>query len=236
MRAMAFFFVAAIGLGALAPAIAQTGTPQGPTPAPTPSQVTPAQTAAPTPAQAQVPTPTPAPGAASPATPDQGQPDAVDNAMAGEEITLAARPALSLKGDASWDNGFETLVKAFATLQAEAKKAGLAVDGRPEAFFIQTDDTNFKYEALLPLKSAAPAGTTLGNGVTAGETPAGKTVRFPNSGPYDDIDSVYEAISAYLDDKNITARSTGSFMEEYLTDPKDSADPALRMNVYVFIE
>jgi len=231
MRAMAFFFVAAIGLGTLAPAAAQTGTPQGPAATPTPGPVTPALV--PAPAQAQAPTPAPGAGAA---TPGQGQPDAVDNAVAGEEVTLAARPALSLKGDASWDNGFETLVKAFATLDAQAKKAGLAVDGRPLAFFIQTDDTNFKYEALLPLKSPAPAGAGLGDGVTTGETPAGKTVRFPNSGPYDDIDSVYEAISAYLDDKSITARSTGSFMEEYLTDPKDSADPGLRMNVYVFIE
>jgi effector-binding domain-containing protein len=230
MRALAFFFVAAMGVGALAPAVAQTSSSQNPTPLPAPGQVTPAPNA--TPAAG----PTPAPGASSPATPDQGQPDAVENAMAGEEVNLEARPALSLKGDASWDSGFETLVKAFATLEAEAKKAGLAVDGRPSAFFIQTDDTNFKYEALLPLKSAAPAAASFGQGVTAGTTPAGKAMRFPNAGPYDDIDSVYEAISAYLDEKSITARSTGSFMEEYLSDPKDSADPSLRMNVYVFIE
>lgn len=197
-----------------------------PTPAPQPAQTTPAPAA---------PAPTAPPAAAAqPTTPEAAKPDAPVDPSVGEPVTLEAGPALVLKGQASWDSGFETLVKAFATLKAAAATAKLDVSGRPRVFFEQTDDNNFTYQALLPLAAMPAPAPALPDGVTLGETPAGKTLRFPNTGPYDDIDSVYEAITAYLDEKGIVAK--GTFMEEYLGDLKDSADPALALNIYVFLQ
>ncbi len=203
--------------------MAQTSAPPSPVPA-APAPATPA-----TPAPA-----TPAPGIPGVAQPAPTQPDPPVGPSVGEAVTLDAKPALLLSGEGTWDNGFETLVKSFQTLSDEAKKSGVKVDGRPRALFTQTDDNGFKFQAMLPLAEKPAAAPVLGQTVTLGETPAGKTLRFPHSGPYDDIDSVYEAITAYLDEKNLQAK--GTFLEEYLTDPKDSADPALEMNIYVFIE
>jgi effector-binding domain-containing protein len=49
---------------------------------------------------------------------------------------------------------------------------------------------------------------------------------FKHVGAYDDIDSVYEAITAWLDEKNLTAK--GEFIEEYLNEPQGADDALLR--------
>ena len=59
-------------------------------------------------------------------------------------------------------------------------------------------------------------------------------VVFPYEGPYDDIDSAYEAYSAYLEEKGLTA--TGTFIEEYLVLPEKSDDPSLRVTIYAFLK
>ncbi len=205
-----------------------------PTPTPAPATPAPATPIAPAPGGTTQPATPAAPSTPSVAQPAPTQPDPPVGASVGEAVVLAAKPALAISGESGWDSGFETLVKSFQMLNDEAKKAGLKVDGRPRALFLQTDDNSFKYQALLPLAEKPATPPTLGQNVTLAETPAGKTLRFPHSGPYDDIDSVYEAITAYLDEKNLTAK--GTFLEEYLTDPKDSADPSLEMNIYVFVE
>ena len=60
---------------------------------------------------------------------------------------------------------------------------------------------------MLPVEAAPgsrPAG--LPAEVTFGATPGGRAVRFVHRAPYDDINSTYEAISAYLDSKGIEVK------------------------------
>ncbi len=64
-----------------------------------------------------------------------------------------------------------------------------------------------------------------------GLTPAGPSLRFVHVAPYDDIDSTYETITAYLEAKSITVKD--AFLEEYVGDLTDPADPNLEINVYV---
>ena len=88
-------------------------------------------------------------------------------------------------------------------------KAGVRVTGAPLATFLETDDQGFKFEAMLPVHAAPgsrPAG--LPAEVTFGATPAGRAIRFVHRAPYDDIDSTYEAISAYLDSKGIEVKES----------------------------
>jgi effector-binding domain-containing protein len=59
-------------------------------------------------------------------------------------------------------------------------------------------------------------------------------MKFQHRGAYDDIDSTYEAITAYLDEKNLESRNI--FIEEYLTDPKAADDVGLEIDIYVFIK
>jgi len=63
-------------------------------------------------------------------------------------------------------------------------------------------------------------------------SPAGKVMKFEHRSAYDDIDSTYEAITAYLDEKSVEAQTM--FIEEYLTEPKTADDTSLQVDIYVF--
>ncbi|BCB18850.1 GyrI-like domain-containing protein [Bosea sp. ANAM02] len=149
-----------------------------------------------------------------------------------DEVALVAKPVLLLSGQASWDQGFQKLSESFNLLRTEAQKAGLSVAGRPLSLFVETTDDGFKFDAMLPV--VAPAGgqvPAFGGGVKLGASPAGKALRFLHVAPYDDIDSTYETITAYLEAKSITVKD--AFLEEYVSDLKDPGDPNLEINVYV---
>ena len=190
--------------------------------APTPAPQAPAQT---TPAPA---TPTPAePPAASDSAPSA-------DASAVVPIELAARPALTLSGGAEWDNGLKAVTDALDKLRDEMGKAGLQSGGKPMAVFTETDDIGFKFTAMMPLTAKPETAPTLGQDVKLGETPAGKAMKFEHRGSYDDIDTSYEAITAYLDEKGLEAQNL--FIEEYLTPPKTTDDESLEVDIYVFLK
>jgi effector-binding domain-containing protein len=193
-------------------------------PAPAPSVTTTPPSAAPAaPAAASPPASTAAPSEA-----DKG----VDSA--GKVVEVAARPVLRVKSKSSWDDGFGSLKKALAALDAEVKKLGIATDGPSMAHFVDSDDNGFTFEALVPLKEALAAGVTLSPGLDATLSPAGKAVEFQHEGAYDDIDSAYEAFTAWLDDKNLV--STGKFLEEYRFWPEKSDDPGMKLKITVFLK
>lgn len=157
----------------------------------------------------------------------RGDPSDVD------QVLLVAKPVLMLSGQSSWDEGFKRLNESFRILRQEAEKAQLPIAGRPLTLFIETDDNGFRYEAMLPV-GQGPAGdrsSSFGSGVRPGLSPAGPSLRFVHVAPYDDIDSTYETITAYLEAKSITVKD--AFLEEYVGDLSDPADPNLEINVYV---
>jgi len=184
----------------------------------------------------------PSPGQPLPAPPLQQQTGVPDpNAtLAGkrgdasdiDEVALVAKPVLLLSGQASWDQGFQKLSESFNVLRAEAQKAGLAVAGRPLSLFVETTDDGFRFDAMLPV--APPVGgqpPAFGPGVKLSASPAGRALRFLHVAPYDDIDSTYETITAYLEAKSIAVKD--AFLEEYVSDLRDPGDPNLEINVYV---
>lgn len=223
-----------------APLMAQQGAPapQPSVTAPVPAPIAPPVTAPP--AEAATPpaaAPSPAASSPSPAAPAAAEPapDASKGADSAGMITeVAARPVLRLKGRSTWDDGFGSLKASLAALDAEVKKLGLATDGPSMAHFVDSDDNGFTYEAMAPLKEAVAAGVTLSAGMDATLSPSGKAVVFRHEGAYDDIDSAYEAFTAWLDDKNLV--STGRFLEEYLFWPEKSDDTTMKLKITVFLK
>jgi effector-binding domain-containing protein len=67
-----------------------------------------------------------------------------------------------------------------------------------------------------------------------GQSPSGKMLKFVHRGSYDAMDTTYEAITNYLDTKQLEAQDT--FIEEYLTDPLTTAEDELVINVLVPIK
>jgi effector-binding domain-containing protein len=172
------------------------------------------------------------PAAQSPAAGDQNRAAEIGGPT---EVALEARAVLLLRGQSTWDDGFDTLMESFRKLREEAAKRGIETAARPQAAFTSTDDFGFKFEAMIELRDGAPAAApVLTKDFEIGRSPSGKALKFTHAGAYDDIDTTYEAITAYLDEKGLKARNL--FVEEYLTDPKTSEDSELQMNILVLIE
>jgi effector-binding domain-containing protein len=166
--------------------------------------------------------------------PADAQAEAQAEAIAGQAIDIIARPVAKLRGQGTWADGLKTLSDAIANVRIAASKAGLTVDGRPLVAFTETDDNGFHFEAMLPLTRPPEGKTKLEHGVETGASPAGKALKFQHRGPYEEIDSTYEAITAFLDEKGLDTKNL--FVEEYLTDLKTSDDDGLQVDIYVFLK
>jgi len=177
------------------------------------------------------------PGAAgAPSAPsDTGSkpPPGVPDDSSATTLELTPRPVAYVNANAEWANGFKSVMGEIAKVDAAVKKAGLTQAGHPFALFLATDDKSFQFEAMVPL-AGKPEAKDLSDGVKIGESPAGKAIKFLHRGAYDDIDSTYELITAFLDEKGL--ESQNRFIEEYLTDTTEPDDANLEADIYVFLK
>jgi effector-binding domain-containing protein len=194
------------------------------TPAPA---ATPAPTATPAPSPSAVPAAPPA-TAETPATPPPAAAPVQTADAFGEEITLAPKSVVIMKGNATWDSAFETLIDSFKSLSALLDKQGIKPAGNPMIVYTSTDDAGFTFLAEIPVDQDPK---NLTKAMSMGKSPDGKALKFVHRGSYDNMDNTYEAITNHLDDKKLEAKDT--FVEEYITDPLKTAEDKLVINVYV---
>jgi effector-binding domain-containing protein len=176
------------------------------------------------------------PGTASAATaaqPPAGAPQSPGTTLPGdafgEEVALTEKTILSFSGSGMWDSAFETILDAFKTVYAIIDKQGLKAAGPPMTIYTSTDDSGFQFKAAVPIE-AAPANPPQGD-IAVGKSPTGKAYRFVHRGSYDSMDTTYEAITNFLDEKAIDAQDL--FIEEYVTDPLKTTEDKLVIDVYV---
>jgi effector-binding domain-containing protein len=208
---------------------------QSPTPAASPS-ATPAPGVPATPAPAPTPAPEASPSAPPSAPPAAAQTPATPPAVApvqtadpfGEQITLEPKKVVIMRGNASWDSAFDTLIDSFKALTALLDKQGIKAAGNSMIVYTSTDDTGFTYLAEIPVEQDPK---NLSKDMSIGKSPEGKALKFVHRGSYDNMDNTYEAITNHLDDKKLEAKDT--FVEEYVTDPLKTAEDKLVINVYV---
>jgi effector-binding domain-containing protein len=208
------------------PALAQSPPAASPTPAPaasTPPTPTPSATPMPPPAENKSPADSPAATAPPPAVAPVQTADPF-----GEEIALASKKVVVLKGTANWDSAFDTLMDSFKALTALLDKQSIAHPGNGMIVYTSTDDTGFTYLAELPIDQEPK---NLGKDMSISKSPEGKALKFVHRGSYDNMDNTYEAITNHLDDKKLEAKDT--FIEEYITDPLKTQEDKLVINVYV---
>ena len=231
LRRLALITAVFGGLAGLVPAAhAQTAPPAAPVvPAPTPTvPAAPAEPA--TPPAAQTPPAANAPDSNA-GSADKYPPDT----SISQTLTLQPHPVIQLNGQATWDEGFKTLNEAFTKLNENLAKATIKATGNPMAVFTETDDAGFKFTAMVPVEKAPDAKPAdLAADVGFGDSPGGKVMKFQHRSAYDDIDSTYEAITAYLDEKGLEAKNM--FAEEYLNRTKASDDNSLEVDIYVFLK
>ena len=227
------------------PAVATPATPNPPATTPPAAQAAPSTPATPgspaapasPPATPPAPATSPAPPDAPPpppatgeATPDKQPPDT----SISQTLDLPARTAAVFTGKSSWDEGFKSITDAFAKLDDAIGKNGLVAAGHPLAVFTATDDNGFSFSAEVPIEKAPEGKTEVTPEIKIGQTPGGKAMRFQHRGSYEEIDSTYEAITAYLDEKGLESRNL--FAEEYLDKVKSPDDVNLEVDIYVFLK
>ena len=167
------------------------------------------------------PPPPPAPKAATPAP---------DKDSFGVDVTLTAKTIIYMKGNGSWDSALETLQDAFKSVYAYIEKQGIQRAGPPMTIYTEFDDTNFTFQAAVPI--AEPPKDPPKGDIAVGQTPAGKALRFAYKGSFHQMeDTIYNAIPEYLDEKQLDP--SGTFIEEYQTDPVTTPEDKLVVNVYV---
>jgi effector-binding domain-containing protein len=175
----------------------------------------------------------PSPAPSAPAEPGSKPPPGVPDDASAVTLELTSRPVAFTSASAEWADGFKSVVGEIAKVDGAIKKAGLTPAGHPFALFLATDDKSFQFEAMVPL-AGKPEGKELSDGVKIGESPSGKAIKFLHRGAYDDIDSTYDLITAFLDEKGL--ESQNRFVEEYLTDTTEPDDANLEADIYVFLK
>ena len=142
---------------------------------------------------------------------------------------MTGQTIVSMKGTATWDNAFETLVDAFKALYGFLDRQSIKPTGSAMTIYLSTDDTGFQYQAGVPI-AEAPKDPPRGD-ITIAKSPEGKALKFVHRGSYDAMDSTYEAITNYLDERKLEARDL--FVEYYVTDPLTTQEDNLVIEVYV---
>ena len=150
----------------------------------------------------------------------------------GEEVTLSAKTIVYFKGNGSWDSAFETITDGFKAVTDVLGKAGIKPAGSLMTIYTSTDDNGFQFQAAIPV-SEAPKDLAKGN-IAVGTSPTGRAYKFVHRGSYDSMDTTYEAITNFLDEKGIDAKE--AFIEEYVTDPLTTAEDKLVVEIYVPIK
>jgi effector-binding domain-containing protein len=87
---------------------------------------------------------------------------------------------------------------------------------------------------MVPLAEKPAGKTELTDAVKIKDSPSGKALKFLHRGAYDDIDSTYDLITAFMDEKGLDSKNM--FIEEYLTDTKEPDDSGLEADIYVFLK
>ena len=222
--AMVALIPAAISLG-IASVQAQTPPAASPPPAATPAPA-PAAPQAPAASPSAAPS-TPPAAAETPATPPAAAPVQTADPF-GDQITLTPKTVVIVRGTASWDSAFDTLIESFRSLSALLDKQAIKPAGNSMIVYTSTDDAGFTFLAEVPVEQDPK---NLTKDMSIGKSPDGKALKFVHRGSYDNMDNTYEAITNHLDDKKLEAKDT--FIEEYITDPLKTAEDKLVINVYV---
>ena len=135
--------------------------------------------------------------------------------IAGEEATLTPKTIIYIKGAGVWDTAYDTLLDAFKTIYGVVEKQGLKAAGPAMTIITEFDDTNFRFQAAVPL-AEEPANFPSGD-IAIGKSPDGKAFKFVHRGAYNkSMDALFGAIVDFFDEKKLEARDF--YVEEFTTD------------------
>ena len=151
----------------------------------------------------------------------------------GADVTLTAKTIIYLKGNGSWDNALDILQDAFKSVYAYLEKQSIPRAGLPMTIYSDFDDTNFTFQAAVPI--AEPPKDPPKGDMAVGQTPTGKSLKFVYKGSFHQMeDTIYNQIPEYLDEKQL--EPSGVFIEEYQSDPVTTPEDKFDVHIYVLLK
>lgn len=112
--------------------------------------------------------------------------------------------------------------RAYRTVLEEVTAAGLAVTG--PAFGWYRDNPTDSVDLAAGFWVDADTVSTLGGGVEVVELPGGPAAVGTHVGSYDGLSGAWAELRAWMSDH--AAQMRGDFLELYVTDPSETADPS----------
>ncbi|MCD6366970.1 MAG: GyrI-like domain-containing protein [Bacteroidales bacterium] len=149
-----------------------------------------------------------------------------------EEITVEAKPALSVEINTDMSHISEEMSKAYGQIMEYIKTNGLEVVGAPFSFYQKWNPpTEVVFVAGVPVNKTAK-----GNDVIKPyETPSGKMLKVVHFGAYDQTAYIYNGYDEYAAKNGLETR--GGPWEEYITDPTQEPDTTKwQTNIYFQIK
>jgi effector-binding domain-containing protein len=146
----------------------------------------------------------------------------------GQEVTLPEKTIVYVTGSGEWETAYDTLRAAFKSVKTFLDKQGVTPAGPALTIYTAMDDVSFNFQAAWPV-TALPKGP-LGDFAT-GTSPSGKALRFVHRGSFEAMTQTYDAVSHYVEEKQISAREL--LVEEYVSDILTAPSDNLVINIFV---
>ena len=140
------------------------------------------------------------------------------------QITLeekTAQPTIAIRTRAAVETLPQVLVKAFGDIMNYLTEIGVQPAGAPYVGYFNMDMQDLDIEIGFPVAQAI-AGK---DHIQASEIPAGKQVSCLHTGPYNKVDSAYNAMMEWVPANGYTATCVS--YEFYLNDPEQTPESEL---------
>lgn len=131
-------------------------------------------------------------------------------------IERKAQPVMFIRGHSAAKDLPNFFEQSFGALARYISQAGGQMSGAPYAAYHNMDMKDLDVEAGIPVNQPLPDK----DDIQSGEIPAGKYASATHTGPYSDVEPIYNAIMQWMKDKGY--ETTGVSYEFYLNDPDET--------------
>lgn len=144
-----------------------------------------------------------------------------------QPVTVAYVPTSSAKDEASV---VAAIGKAFGEVGVFMKAQGLNQAGAPITIDTGTGDTEYLFDAAIPVNKAPARPLPPDSRVQLKQTYGGKVLKVALRGPYSQIPATYDKIVAYIAAHGI--ETNGSPWDEFANDPTTVKESEILTNIY----
>ena len=156
----------------------------------------------------------------------------VETKVSFEEVTMEAKPALSVEISTDMTHISEEMSKAYKQIIAYIKTNGVEITGAPFSLYQKWNPpTEIVFIAGIPVSKSFKGNDV----VKPTETPSGKMLKAVHFGAYDQTGYIYNGYDEYAAANHLETR--GGPWEEYVNDPTQEPDTAKwQTNIYFQIK